>query len=125
MDMWVVCSFGASIKNATVNFLVQFFLRACIFVSVSKCLGKELLDHRIDAWASQVAQWWQVKNPSANEREAREESSITQSGRSHGGGNGNPLQYSCLESPMDRGTWRATVMGSQRGRYDCARTHPG
>ena len=30
-------------------------------------------------------------------------------GRSPGGGHGNPLQYSCLESPMDRGTWRATV----------------
>ena len=30
-------------------------------------------------------------------------------GRSHGGGNGNPLQYSCLENPMDRGAWRATV----------------
>ena len=30
-------------------------------------------------------------------------------GRSHGGGNGNPLQYSCLENPMDRGAWWATV----------------
>ena len=30
-------------------------------------------------------------------------------GRSPGGGNGNPLQYSCLESPMDRGDWQATV----------------
>ena len=29
--------------------------------------------------------------------------------RSHGGGHGNPRQYSCLESPMDRGAWRATV----------------
>ena len=32
-------------------------------------------------------------------------------GRSLGGGNGNPLQYSCLENPMDRGAWRATVHG--------------
>jgi len=32
-------------------------------------------------------------------------------GRSPGGGHGNPLQYSCLENPMDRGTWRATVHG--------------
>ena len=31
------------------------------------------------------------------------------SGRSPGGGHGNPLQYSCLENPMDRGTWQATV----------------
>ena len=36
---------------------------------------------------------------------------IPGSGRSPGGGNGNPLQYSCLENPMDRGAWRATVHG--------------
>ena len=34
-----------------------------------------------------------------------------ESGRSSGGGNGNPLQYSCLEKPKDRGAWRATVHG--------------
>ena len=33
------------------------------------------------------------------------------SGRSSGEGNGNPLQYSCLENPMDRGAWRASVQG--------------
>ena len=37
--------------------------------------------------------------------------SVPGSGRSPGEGNGNPLQYSCLENPMDRGTWRATVHG--------------
>ena len=36
-------------------------------------------------------------------------SSIPQSGRTHGGGNGNPLQHSCLENPMDRGAWRVTA----------------
>ena len=36
---------------------------------------------------------------------------IPGSGRSSGGGNDNPLQYSCLENPMDRGAWRATVHG--------------
>ena len=35
--------------------------------------------------------------------------SIPESGRSPGGGHGNPLQYSCLENPMERGAWRATV----------------
>ena len=39
--------------------------------------------------------------------------SIPRSERSPGGGNGNPLQYSCLENPMDRGAWQATVHGSQ------------
>ena len=37
--------------------------------------------------------------------------SISGLGRSPGGGDGNPLQYSCLENPMDRGAWRAAVHG--------------
>ena len=49
-----------------------------------------------------------VKNPPANAGDA---GSIPGSGRSPGGGNGNPLQYSCLENPRDRGAWQATVHG--------------
>ena len=44
-----------------------------------------------------------VKNLSANAEVLRDVGSIPGSGRSLGGGNGNPFQYSCLESPMDRG----------------------
>ena len=40
--------------------------------------------------------------------------SIPKSGRYPGGGHGNPLQYSCLENPMDRGAWRATVHGGHK-----------
>ena len=47
-----------------------------------------------------------VKNPPAN---AGELGSIPASGRSPGEGNGNPLHYSCLRNPMDRGVWQATV----------------
>ena len=43
-----------------------------------------------------------VKNPPANARDMRDSGSIPGSGRSLGGGHGNPLQYSCLENPMDR-----------------------
>ena len=51
---------------------------------------------------------WQlmVKNPPANAGDA---GWIPGSGRSPGEGNDNPLQYSCLENPMDRGVWQATV----------------
>ena len=49
-----------------------------------------------------------VKNPPAS---AGEVGSIPGSGRSSGEGNGNPLQYSCLENPKDRGAWWATVHG--------------
>ena len=44
--------------------------------------------------------------------------SIPGSGRSHGGGHGNPPQYSCLKNPMDRGAWRATVQGVTKSRHD-------
>ena len=44
--------------------------------------------------------------------------SVPELGRSPGGGHGHPLQYSCLENPMDRGAWRAIVHGSQRVRLN-------
>ena len=49
-----------------------------------------------------------VKNPPANGGDV---GLIPESGRPPGGGNSNPLQYSCLENPMDRGAWPATVHG--------------
>ena len=52
-----------------------------------------------------------VKYLSANSGAARDASSIPRLGRSPGGGDGNPLQYSCLGNPLDRGAWRATVHG--------------
>ena len=52
-----------------------------------------------------------VKNLPANLEGARDVGSISGSGGPPGVGNGNPLQYSCLENPMDRGAWRATVHG--------------
>ena len=48
-----------------------------------------------------------IKNVPANAGDARDAGSTPGSGRSHGVGNGNPLQYACLESPMDGGTWQA------------------
>ena len=51
------------------------------------------------------------EEPPASAGDTRDMGSIPGSGRSPGGGNGNPLQYSCLENPMDRGAWRATVHG--------------
>ena len=51
------------------------------------------------------------KNPPANAGDAENGGLIPGSGRSLGGRNGNPLQYSSLENPMDGGAWRATVHG--------------
>ena len=55
-----------------------------------------------------------VKNPPANAGYVRDMGLIPESGRSPGKGNGNPLWYSCLENPMDRGVWHAISMGSQK-----------
>ena len=46
--------------------------------------------------------------------------SIPELGRYPGEGNGNPLQYSCLENPMDRGAWQATIHGVTRVRHNLA-----
>ena len=48
-----------------------------------------------------------AKNPLANAGNVRDAGTISGSGRFPGGGNGNPLRYSCLENPTDRGTWLA------------------
>ena len=62
-------------------------------------------------WASQVVPV--VKNPAAS---AGDPGSIPGSGRLPGEGHGNPLQHSCLENPMDRGAWWATVQGIAKSR---------
>ena len=60
-----------------------------------------------------------VKNPPANSGDAE---SIPGLGRSPGEGNGNPLQYSCLGNPMDRGAWWATVHGATKSQTQLSDT---
>ena len=57
-----------------------------------------------------------VKNPPANAGNSASAGLIPGSGRSPGGGHGSPLQYSCLENPMDRGAWCVTVHGVTKTR---------
>ena len=59
-------------------------------------------------WVSQVA--LVLKNPPASAGNRRDASLIPGSGRAPGGRHGNPLQYSCLENPLDRGARQATVL---------------
>ena len=70
--------------------------------------------------ASQVAL---DKEPVCQCRRLSDVGSIPGSGRSPGGGNGNPLQYSCLENPMDRGAWQATVHGVAKSWTRLKRLH--
>ena len=60
-------------------------------------------------WGFPVAQW--LSNPPANTGAAGDVGSIPGLGGSPGGGNGNPLQYSCQDNPMDKGSWKAIVHG--------------
>ena len=64
-----------------------------------------------------------VKNWLANVGDAGDLDSIPGSRRSPGGRNGNPLQYSCLENPMDRGAWWATVHGVTKSRTRLSEFH--
>ena len=61
-----------------------------------------------------------VKNLPASSGDINDVDSVPGFGRSPGGGDGSPFQYSCLENPTDRGAWRATVLGSQRVSHDCS-----
>ena len=56
-----------------------------------------------------------VKNPPANAGDTKDAGSISGLGKSPGGGNGNPLQGSCLENPMDREAWQAIVHRVTKG----------
>ena len=61
-----------------------------------------------------------VKNPPTNAKDARDVGLMSRLGRSPREGNGNPLQYSCLENPMHRGAWQATVHGVARVGHQLA-----
>ena len=70
-----------------------------------------------------------VKDPPANAGDVRDAGSTPASGRSPGGGHGNLLQYSCMENPLDRGAWQATVHRVTKSRTRLKRlstnTHSG
>ena len=70
--------------------------------------------HRCVLQSSQLA--LVVKNPSANAGDIKKAGSVPGLGRSPGGRHGNTLQYSCLENPMDRGSWRAEVPGVMKSQ---------
>ena len=59
-----------------------------------------------------------IKNQTANAGIARDTGLIPGSGQSPGVGNGNPLQYCCLEKSMDRGAWQATAHGVAKSRHN-------
>ena len=93
------------------------------YVTLSKCNRKEfpiqymkviVLNNRNSNLENMVYHWLRGKESTCNAEDAGEADSIPGLGRSPVGGNGNLLQYFCLESSMDRGAWWATVQGVKK-----------
>ena len=82
---------------------LEFACRALTTIYMAFILYWVIMGILETIWASQAV--LVVKNPSASARDTRDVGSIPGSERSPGGGHGNPCQYSCLESLMDRGAW--------------------
>ena len=81
-------------------------------------MAQPLLNSPSTPFGERVRDTPQIKNLPANAGDIRDVGSIPGLGRSPGEGNSNPLQYSCLENPMDIGAWRAIVHGSHRVGHD-------
>ena len=64
-----------------------------------------------------------VKTPPANPGDASDSGLVPGSGRSPGEGNGTPLQYSCLENPMDRGAWQTVIHGVTKSQTEDTNTY--
>ena len=92
--------------------LILNYLKAENFPELHSCpkiLDSLIIDFPFGLELPQMA--LVVKNPPASAGDIRNSSSVPGSGRSPGGEHGNPLQYCCLESSMDRGVWQTRVLG--------------
>ena len=98
-----------------------FVENCCLFLAYGLVKQKQYFIQTNGFWASQVM--LVVKNQPANAGDMRDTVLIPGSGRSPGGGHGNPLQYSCLEKSMDRGAWQATVHGVTKSRTQLKQQH--
>ena len=99
--MWLYFALALWVLTGKKN--PQYEIGACIFSETTNRGGGYLLDIG-------------GNEPPANAGDTRDAGSIPGLGRSPGGGHGNSLQYSCLENPMDRGAWRATIHQVSKSR---------
>ena len=84
----------------------------------------KLQDYHLPSVNRGLPRWHWGKNLPASAGDVRDEGLVPGLGRSPGGGHGSPLQASCLENPMDRGVWRATVHGVAESRTRLKRPSP-
>ena len=76
-----------------------------------------------DIWEHVLLDFPGGSDSKASAYNAGDPGSIPGSGRSSGEGNGNPLQYSCLENPLERGAWQATVHGVAKSQTQLSDEH--
>ena len=106
--MWWLLKFTEHLPCASIQYSTSLSL-SCLMFKTTLSQINAFITVCYSRGDSQVA--LVVKNLPVNAGELREVALMPGSGRSPGGGNGNPLQDSCLENPMDRGAWWATVHG--------------
>ena len=87
--------------------IIQVISNRNIYIYLSVCI-----------YIPWLPQWLSNKESTCNAGDARDAGSIPRSARSPGGGNGNVLQYSCLDHSMNTGTWQATVRGVKKFGHD-------
>ena len=107
--------------NPNPNFQPQDWKRSVFILGPKKDNAKECSNYLTTALISLASR--DLPHSSVSKEStcnARDLGSVPGFGRSSGEGNGNPLQYSCLENPMDRGAWQATVHEVARVRHDLA-----
>ena len=111
-EAWHAAIHGVAKSHTRLSYWTELKLNICprffIFIKES-----------VFIWALQVAVV--VKNPPASAGDIRNVGLIPRPGRSTGGGHGNPRQYSCLENPMNRGTWSAIVHRITKSRTQLKR----
>ena len=91
--------------------------------SLSRFQGFDMDVFRGNLAAFGLSRWLSGKESACNAGATGDWGLISRSGRSPGGGHGNPLQYPCLGNPMDRGAWQATVRGVSKSWTRLSSTH--
>ena len=102
-----VCSYRVPWSSSEGSYHPSLWNIIALLFNRHSSLYQPFIKQQREWWASQVA--LVVKNPPAIVEDIRDTVSIPGLGRSPGGGHGNPLQYSCLENPMNREAWQATA----------------
>ena len=119
--LWRICGFVLYIKHLhlvcltakiwTIEYSIEIFNVLAFVVLISPIAGNGVMPEKIDFYCKRIRDLPGGSDGKLSAYNVRDLASIPGLWRSCGEGNGNPLQYSCLENPMDGRAWQATVHG--------------